>query len=147
MIREGDSLFQLKPGKVDSFYVIFWVSNEALPYINMNDYVNIRYDAYPYQKYGQFASRIVSISSTPASPQEMQAYRGAPSLLANPSTPYYKVIVKPHEQKIKQKSKTYNFENGMKAEGTLFLEERKIYQWIFSPFYEMLISSKGPLSD
>ncbi|WP_114193321.1 HlyD family secretion protein [Edaphovirga cremea] len=147
MVREGDSLFQLKPGKVDSFYVIFWVTNEALPYIKTGDIVNIRYDAYPHQKYGQFSSRIVSISSTPASPQEMQTYRGAPSIAANPSTPYYKVLVRPLKQHIKIKLKTYNFENGMKAEGTLFLEDRKIYQWIFSPFYEMHISAKGPLNE
>jgi len=146
MVREGDSLFQLRPGKVDTFYVVFWVTNEALPYINTGDYVNIRYDAYPFQKFGQFASRIVSISSTPVSPQEMQTYRGAPDLAATPSTPYYKVMVKPVRQRIVQKIKTYGFENGMKAQGTLFLENRRIYQWIFSPFYDMRISSKGPLN-
>ncbi|EGZ4585679.1 colicin V secretion protein CvaA, partial [Salmonella enterica subsp. enterica serovar Teko] len=38
-------------------------------------------------------------------------------------------------------------ENGMKAQATLFLEKRKIWQWILSPFYDMKRSTKGPLNE
>ncbi|MBA0939485.1 colicin V secretion protein CvaA, partial [Escherichia coli] len=38
-------------------------------------------------------------------------------------------------------------ENGMKAESTLFLEKRRIYQWMLSPFYDMKHSATGPLND
>jgi membrane fusion protein len=37
--------------------------------------------------------------------------------------------------------------NGMRAQSTLFLEERPLYQWMFSPFYDMKNSLMGPIND
>ena len=38
-------------------------------------------------------------------------------------------------------------ENGMKAQSTLFLERRKIYQWMLSPFYDMKHSATGQVNE
>lgn len=87
------------------------------------------------------------ISRTPASLQEMQTYPGAPKNSQAVSVPWYKVIVRPEKQFIVYDGKTLSLDNGMKAQATLFLEKRKIYQWMLSPFYDMKHSATGPVND
>ncbi len=58
---------------------MLWVPNDAIPYIATGDKVNVRYDAFPAEKFGQFAATVSVISKAPASPQEMLTYQGAQS--------------------------------------------------------------------
>ena len=53
----------------------------------------------------------------------------------------------PEKQIISYGGKSLPLENGMKAESTLFLEKRRIYQWMLSPFYDMKHSATGPIDE
>lgn len=77
----------------------------------------------------------------------MQTYQGAPKAALTAAIPYYKVIVRPEKQAISYHGKRLSLENGMKAQSTLFLEKRKVYQWMLSPFYDMKQSATGPVND
>jgi membrane fusion protein len=77
MIKPGDSLLQIIPLTIDHFSLVTWVPNDAVPYLSPGDRVNIRYEAFPAQKFGMFGGSISVISRSPASPQEMQTYQGA----------------------------------------------------------------------
>lgn len=147
MVNIGDSLLQVIPPSIDHYSLVLWVPNDAIPYITKGDQVNIRYEAFPAQKFGQFAGTVSVISKAPASPQEMLTYQGAPKAALTSAVPYYKVIVRPEKQAIMYNGKLLSLENGMKAESTLFLEKRKIYQWMLSPFYDMKQSALGPVNE
>ncbi|MBF4652653.1 HlyD family secretion protein [Serratia marcescens] len=147
MVNVGDSLLQVIPQSITNYYLVIWVPNEAIPYITIGDRLNVRYEAFPAEKFGQFAATVEIISKTPASKQEMLTYQGAPRNTQSSAIPYYKVIVKPEKQVIAYHNKTMSLENGMKAQSTLFLEERKIYQWMISPFYDMKNSALGPVNE
>ncbi|VVA46807.1 Colicin V secretion protein CvaA [Serratia ficaria] len=147
MVNLGDSLLQVIPHEIDHYALVLWVPNDAIPYITVGDKVNVRYDAFPAEKFGQFAGIVSVISKSPASPQEMLTYQGAPKVALTAAVPYYKVIVRPKKQDIDYNGKRLSLENGMKAQSTLFLEERKIYQWMLSPFYDMKHSSAGPVDE
>ncbi|HGE8446844.1 TPA: HlyD family secretion protein [Serratia marcescens] len=147
MVNVGDSLLQVIPQSITHYYLVIWVPNEAIPYITIGDRLNIRYEAFPAEKFGQFSATVEIISKTPASKQEMLTYQGAPRNTQSSAIPYYKVIVKPEKQVIAYHNKTMSLENGMKAQSTLFLEERKIYQWMISPFYDMKNSALGPVNE
>lgn len=146
MVSAGDSLLQIIPDKIKDHYLVVWAPNDAVPYINPGDRVNIRYEAFPADKFGQFAATVLLVSKTPASSQEMLTYQGAPKNNQNTSVPYYKIVVRPDLQEIRYDGKFLPIENGMKAQGTLFLEKRKIYQWMLSPFYDMKHSATGPVN-
>lgn len=146
MVSAGDSLLQIIPDKIKDHYLVVWAPNDAVPYINPGDRVNIRYEAFPAEKFGQFAATVLLVSKTPASSQEMLTYQGAPKNNQNTSVPYYKIVVRPDLQEILYDGKFLPIENGMKAQGTLFLEKRKIYQWMLSPFYDMKHSATGPVN-
>lgn len=147
MVNAGDSLLQVIPENIENYYLIIWVPNDAVPYISAGDKVNIRYEAFPAEKFGQFSATVKTISRTPASTQEMLTYKGAPQNTLGISVPWYKVIVKPEKQNISYDGKSLPLENGMKAESTLFLEKRRIYQWMLSPFYDMKHSATGPIDE
>ncbi|WP_145033647.1 HlyD family secretion protein [Pantoea ananatis] len=146
MVNAGDSLFQLLPADIRFYNLVIWVPNEAIPYLKKGDKVNIRYDAFPMEKFGQFAGEISVISSAPASTQEMMTYQGAPAHSPSANMTYYKVIVRPESNAVKYGGRRLLLQNGMKAESTLFLEKRKIYQWMLSPLYDMRNSAEGPVN-
>lgn len=147
MVNAGDSLLQVIPKNIENYYLVLWAPNDAVPYISTGDKVNIRYEAFPAEKFGQFSATVMTVSRTPASTQEMLTYQGAPANTLGSSIPWYKVIVKPDKQMIAYDGKSLPLENGMKAESTLFLEKRRIYQWMLSPFYDMKHSATGPVNE
>lgn len=147
MVNAGDSLFQIMPVNIRNYNLVVWVPNEAIPYIKKGDKVNIRYDAFPMEKFGQFSGEISVISTAPASIQEMMTYQGAPAHTPSANMTYYKVIVRPEKNAVKYAGKSLQLKNGMKAESTLFLERRKTYQWMLSPLYDMKNSAAGPVNE
>lgn len=147
MVNPGDSLAQLIPTSHDSYHLVLWLPNDSVPYIHPGDKINIRYEAYPYQKFGQFPGRISSISRVPASAQEMSTYNSALLLQNNTANQsYYKVMVTLENSYLKESGEAINLTDGMKAEATLFLEKRPIYQWMLSPFYDIKKSITGPVN-
>lgn len=147
MVNAGDSLLQIIPQNIEHYYLVLWVPNDAVAYIAPGDRVNIRYEAFPAEKFGQFSATVTTLSKSPASHQEMMTYQGAPKNNQDTSIPWYKVVVKPEKQVITYNGKSLPLTNGMKAQSTLFLEKRKIYQWMLSPFYDMKHSVTGPVND
>ncbi|OTP97985.1 colicin V secretion protein CvaA [Gilliamella apicola] len=148
MVKTDDSLAQLIPANTDSYYLVLWAPNESVPYISVNDKINIRYEAYPYQKFGQFSGKIMSISKVPASSQEMSTYSSSPLSQNNVNyQAYYKVMVSLDKQQMAKFNNKIKLTNGMKADITLFLEKRPIYQWMLSPFYDIQKSITGPVNE
>lgn len=146
MVASGDSLLQIIPGDAHYRTLVLWVPDSAIPYLSAGEPVNIRYDAFPSEKFGQFPGRISSVAHSPASWQEMSTYPGAPPhSLSGPQT-WYKILVNPSSDHFTYKNKTIRAENGMKASVTLFLEERKLYQWILSPLYDIRDSATGAIN-
>ena len=68
VVESGSSLAQIKPIENIKYYLVL-LPNNSLPYVKIGDGINIRYEAFPSDKFGQFPGRIESISSVPASPQ------------------------------------------------------------------------------
>jgi len=143
MVNVGDSLMQLLPQRIDHYALVLWVPNHAVPYLAVGDGVNIRYEAFPAQTFGQFAGTLSLISTVPATAQEMLTWQGAPRTAITGSEPLYKVVVRPAKQTIVYQGKSVALKNGMKAESILLLETRPLWQWMFSPFYDLKHSAAG----
>lgn len=54
MVDKGSSLAQIKPIGNIEYYLILWLPNNSIPYVKVGDTINIRYDAFPSDKFGQF---------------------------------------------------------------------------------------------
>lgn len=136
IVKEGDPLSQIIPADKGNYQLVLWVPNSAISFLKKNDKVNIRYEAFPFEKFGQFEGVIQSISTLPASLQELAFYNNLPQS-AEQNIPLYKVIVDIQDQYVQYNDTILYFMSGMKAEATLFLEKRKLYEWILFPFYNL----------
>ena len=146
-IDNGSSLAQIKPiGNVE-YYLILWLPNNSIPYLKIGDSINIRYDAFPADKFGQFPGEIISISSMPASRQEMSEYTNVNNGSTQQELALYKAIVKIKDKEFSYKGKTLSLSNGLKAQAVVFLEERPLYMWMFTPIYKISQSVSGPVND
>lgn len=146
-VDNDSSLAQIKPiGNVE-YYLILWLPNNSIPYLKIGDSINIRYDAFPADKFGQFPGEIISISSMPASRQEMSEYTNVNNGSTQQELALYKAIVKIKDKEFSYKGKTLSLSNGLKAQAVVFLEERPLYMWMFTPIYKISQSVSGPVND
>ncbi|WP_310608508.1 HlyD family secretion protein [Buttiauxella brennerae] len=147
MVAPGDSITQLVPADINAWHLVLWLPNDSLPYVAAGDNINIRYDAFPYQKFGQFTGHILSISAVPSPVQEMATYGSTPRNPGGSSDlSWYKVTVALDRNSFEIAGREIFLTNGMRAEATLFLETRQIYQWMLSPFYDIKKSITGPVN-
>ncbi|WP_039028415.1 HlyD family secretion protein [Leclercia adecarboxylata] len=147
MVDRGSSLAQIKPTGNVEYFLILWLPNNSIPYVKVGDPINIRYDAFPSDKFGQFAGTIASISTVPASRQELQEYTNVNMGAGQQDVALYKTIVSIKDKSFKYNDKTLSLTNGLKAQATVFLDERPLYMWMFTPFYKISQSVNGPLDE
>lgn len=143
MVNNGAVLAQIQPLKEASWYMVIWLPDSSLPYIKVSDRVNIRYAAFPSEKYGQFPGVIESISYVPASREEMAGYNSAPKDNTGAGESYYKVLVSLKHKDISDKGKTLHLSGGLQAKTVVFLDTRKLWEWMFKPFYNIKNSVTG----
>ncbi|SBG74090.1 secretion permease [Klebsiella variicola] len=146
-VENGSSLAQIKPTGNVEYYLILWLPNNAIPYLKVGDPINIRYDAFPADKFGQFPGNILSISSMPASRQELSEYTNVNNGSQQQELALYKAIIKIKDKQFKHNGKTLSLSNGLKAQAVVFLEERPLYMWMFTPVYKISQSVSGPIND
>lgn len=147
MVENGSSLAQIKPTGNIEYYLILWLPNNTIPYVKPGDTINIRYDAFPADKFGQFPGKVMSISSVPASRQEMAEYTNVNNGTNQQELALYKAIIKIKDKTFSYNGKTLTLSNGLKAQAVVFLEERPLYMWMFTPFYKMTQSVSGPIDE
>ncbi len=146
MIEAGSSLVQIKQTEEVDYYLLLWLPDRSLPYVKLGDTVNIRYDAFPSDKFGQFSGKVLSISSMPVTRRELSDYNNSAAGSASSPT-LYKAIINIKDKEILYKNKKLLLSNGLKAKSIVFMEERPLYQWLFSPAYKIVQSLKGPYNE
>lgn len=147
MFTAGDSLVQLLPGREQQYHLLLWLPNHSIPFVQPGEAVNIRYDAYPYEKYGQFPGKVIHVASVPVSPREIANYSG--SLTAEQlqnGQAWYKTLIDIPATSLSFNGQPLMLSNGMSAQVTLFLEKRPLYQWMLAPYYDIKRSLGGPVS-
>ena len=148
MVSAGDSVVQLVPPDGRRFYLVIWLPDESRPFVSPGDNINIRYAAFPYEKFGQFPGRVLTVSAAPVPARELENWASVPrSASGQVSGSWYKVIVAPGDTDLRGKRVSLPLASGMLAQSTLFLEKRPLYQWMLSPYYSLKKSITGPVNE
>ena len=103
-----------------------YVPTRAAGFVRPGTEVLLRYDAFPYQKFGQFHGRVREISLTTISLGELQP-AGATS------EPVYRVRVVLDAQDVVAAGRPYALKPGMQLSATLVLEHRTHAEWVLEP--------------
>lgn len=111
------------------------VPSKDIGSLSVGDIVSIRYDAFPYQKYGQQQGVVKSISKNPVSIDKINELIGM-QLPINNIENFYLVRLKIDDQYFLIKGDRRKLESGMTFTGDIKLRKMKLYQWIIEPLLD-----------
>jgi len=113
-----------------------FVPSAAVGFIHVGDRVLVRYQAYPYQKFGQYEASIVSIAHTALSTAELET-SGATATQNAANGTYYRVTVALKSQNVMAYGKAQPLQAGMALQADILQERRRLYEWVLEPLYSL----------
>ncbi|EMR8568009.1 TPA: HlyD family efflux transporter periplasmic adaptor subunit [Neisseria gonorrhoeae] len=114
-----------------------YIPSKAVGFIKPKDKVVLRYQAYPYQKFGHATGEIISVARTALGKQELS---GLGIIFTNPTLlnePAYLVKVKLEKQTIKAYGENKPLQIGMILEADILHERKKLYEWVLDSLYSI----------
>ena len=131
-VQAGQPLMSLLAGD-GALEAELLVPSRAIGFIEPGDQVLLRYQAYPYQKFGHQRGRVSRISRSALSPGELGALLGN----SQGSEPVYRVTVALARQAINAYGKPEALKPGMLLEADVLGEKRRLIEWVFEPLYSL----------
>lgn len=113
-----------------------FVPSASVGFVHVGDPVLIRYQAYPYQKFGQYPATVVSIARTALSAAEL-ATNGAPVSVQGSENTFYRITVALQSQHITAYGKPEPLHAGMTLQADILQERRRLYEWVLEPLYSL----------
>lgn len=90
----------------------------------------LRFDAFPYQRFGFIESEITRIDRALIAPNEVQL----PIALQEP---VYRLRAKLTQQQMQAYGQAFELKSGMLFEADIMLEQRKLIEWLLEPIYSL----------
>lgn len=103
----------------------------AAGFLASNQNINIRYDAFPYEKFGLYRAKIQNISRTILLPNE---------LLNTPvqsQEPVYRITATLTEPNVRAYGKEFPLKPGMTLSADIELSKSSLIQWLVEPIYSL----------
>ncbi|MBK9946426.1 MAG: HlyD family efflux transporter periplasmic adaptor subunit [Nitrospira sp.] len=131
-VQTGQPMFSIIPGD-GQLEADLRVPSRAIGFIELGDKVLLRYQAFPYQKFGHHAGRVARVSRSALGPAELGA---------QVSEPLYRVVVALDAQTVLAYGKPERLKPGMLLEADVLGDTRRLIEWVFEPLYSL----KGKLA-
>ena len=109
-----------------------WVPSSAIGFVDAGKPVALRYEAYPYQKFGQQRGRVLSVSRSAAPPDAQSRLLGTAV-----DAPRYRVEVALERQVMAVYGRNESLKPGMGLEADISVETRRLVEWVFDPLYRL----------
>ena len=136
-VAAGMALVSVLPAHTQMLAQLYAPSS-AVGFLHAQQPVSLRYQAFPYQKFGQQSGRVVSVSRTPLSPAEL-ASLNLPAALSQGATsePLYRITVSLDRQTVAAFGQEQALAAGMQLDADVLLERRRLIEWIFEPLLSL----------
>lgn len=115
-----------------------YVPSRAAGFVRPGMAVQLRYDAFPYQKFGQHHSTVAAVSGAAVAPDELQG------LTLKPETAGENLFAVTVQLPTQALGEGLPLQAGMRLEADLLQETRPLYQWVLEPLYAAHERLKGP---
>ena len=138
-VVEGETLSQSKAQSKPLLHLIpegseliaeLLLPTRSAGFIEIGNNTRLRFDAFPYQRFGFINSKIIRIDQTLISPNEIQL----PIALQEP---VYRLRAKLTQQQMQAFGKAFNLKSGMLFEADIMLEQRTLIEWLLEPIYSL----------
>lgn len=131
-VAAGQSVISLLPDN-SKLEARMLVSSRAIGFIQPGQRVVLRYQAFPYQKFGQQYGRVKEVSRTALTPQEITNLTGN----NNVDEQQYRVLVALDRQDITAYGKREALRPGMALEADFLIENRRLIEWVLEPLFAL----------
>lgn len=114
-----------------------YVPSRAIGFVKEGDQVLLRYQAYPYQKFGHAKAKVLSVAKTAIASQDLKTIGIISPQEQLNNEPVYLVRAKLDKQMVKAYGKDMPLQVGMTLEGDIMHENRKLYEWVLEPLFSI----------
>jgi len=124
-----------------------YAPSRAVGFVRPGQRVLLRYQAYPYQRFGHYEGVVVSVSRAALSPSELPVQlAGLTSLTgfgSGAAEPIYRVTVALASQSVMAYGAQVPLQPGMTLEADVALERRRLFEWVLDPLYAVTGQKRG----
>jgi membrane fusion protein len=113
--------------------VELYAPSKAIGFIRAGDIVNLRYNAFHYQKFGQFRGMVNEVARTSLTGEELTGNPRVGNNQNGSEEPMYRIAVELAQQEIMAYGKPAPIQSGMTLEADILLESRRLYEWVIDP--------------
>ncbi|MEZ8297182.1 HlyD family secretion protein [Vibrio splendidus] len=137
LAEEGHSVVNDQPLLIlvpesEKAFVELYAPSRSIGFMKVGQKVRLRFDAFPYEKFGVQTGMITSVSKSSVAP-EMIANRRL--IKNNEVEGLYQIKVELSKPTITVYGREESLVSGMTVVGDIELDTRKIYEWILEPLY------------
>jgi membrane fusion protein len=110
-----------------------FATSGAVGFLKPDQEVRLRFEAFPYQKFGHQNGRVLQVSRTPLAPSELAGLPLSGSVVAdNAAEPMFRITVAldyARPEGLREQSLVA----GMRLQADVLLERRRLIEWLFEP--------------
>ena len=111
--------------------------SSAVGFIRAGQRVLLRYQAYPYQKFGQYEGTVASVSRSAISPAELSQQLAGLTSLYGANVPVYRITVTLGSQNVRAYGEAVPLQPGMQLEADIMMERRRLIEWVLDPLFTL----------
>jgi membrane fusion protein len=111
--------------------------SRSIGFVQAGQRVLLRYQAYPYQKFGHYDGTVLAVSRAALTPADLPRSLAGLTGLYGTNEPVYRVIVGLERQTITAYGKAQPLSPGMLLEADVITDRRRLYEWLLDPLYTL----------
>ena len=111
--------------------------SRVVGFVRPGQRVLLRYEAFPYQKFGHYEGTVTSVSRSATSPSLLsQQVSGLTSLFGS-NAPVYEIDVALARQSVTAYGQPVPLQPGMQLEADVLIEKRRLIEWVLDPIFTL----------
>lgn len=111
--------------------------SSAIGFVRPGQRVLLRYQAFPYQKFGQYEGTVSSVSRSATSPAELSQQLAGLTSLYGANAPVYRITVAIGSQAVRAYGEAMPLHPGMQLEADILMERRRLIEWVLDPLFTL----------
>jgi membrane fusion protein len=111
--------------------------SRAIGFVQIGQHVLLRYEAFPYQKFGFYEGYVVDVSRSALSPSELPQQLSGLTSLYGSTEPVYRISVGLAKQTATAYGQPVALQPGMQLEADVLIETRSLIEWALDPLYTL----------
>ncbi len=111
--------------------------SRAVGFVQADQRVLLRYQAYPYQKFGHHEGRVANIARSAINPGELPSQLAGLTSLYGATEPVYRIVVSLERQSVTAYGRPMPLQPGMQLEADVIIDRRRLIEWVLDPLYTL----------